>query len=75
MVTAKVNCTQKVESGTDADRQVLLSFQAVTDADGSNKEWAKYTPHLQMNMTVIGAVADHFEAGKPYLLQFVDYTD
>jgi hypothetical protein len=74
MVTAKVTCTQHVESGEGDARQVLLSFQP-DYADDRNKEWAKYTPHLQLNMTVIGDVADQFVAGKHYTLQFVEGTD
>ena len=71
MITAKVKCAQKVETGEGDDRQATLTFQA-DYADDRNKEWAKYTPSLQLGMTVIGSVADRFEAGKAYTLQFVE---
>ncbi|MDQ3577285.1 MAG: hypothetical protein M3443_06720 [Actinomycetota bacterium] len=67
MVTAKVKLTSKQEQGD----QVALTFQPDYD-DDRNAEWAAYTPSLSMSMNVRGAVADRFEQGKTYTLQFVE---
>lgn len=48
--------------------QVQLAF-GVT-ADELNKEWAKYTPSLNIQMTVTPEVADQFEQGSAYRLTF-----
>lgn len=74
MVTAKVTCQQKNETGEGDARQVQVSF--LPDyADGRNKEWSLYTPALSLSMTLKGSVADRFEVGKAYTLQFVESED
>lgn len=74
MVTAKIVCQTKQESGDGENRQVNVSF--VPDYnDDRNKEWARYTPGLSLMMGLKGAVADEFEVGKAYTLQFVDNED
>lgn len=70
MITAKVTCSSKVESGEGDKRQAVLTFGA-DYADGRNKEWSLYTPALSMSMTVKGEVADRFEPSQRYTLQFV----
>jgi hypothetical protein len=71
MVTAKVHCSTKTTQGEGDDRQVVVTF--LPDyADGRNKEWSLYTPALSLSMTLKGAVADRFETGKAYTLQFVE---
>ncbi len=71
MVTAKIQCSGKTASGEGDGRQVVVTF--VPDyADGRNKEWSLYTPALSLSMTLKGAVADRFEQGKAYTLQFVE---
>jgi hypothetical protein len=71
MVTAKIQCQSKNETGEGDDRQVVVTF--LPDyADGRNKEWSLYTPSLSLSMTLKGAVADRFEPGKAYTLQFVE---
>ena len=60
MITAKVLCSQKAETGEGDTRQAALTFGA-DYTDGRNKEWALYTPGLHLSMTVKGAVADRFE--------------
>lgn len=68
-VTAKVLCVGKYISGSGDSRQVKIDF--VPDYnDGRNKEWARYTPSLQLSMTVRGEVADQFELDGAYLLTF-----
>lgn len=68
MITAKVHCQSKTKSGEGDDRQAV-----VTDyADGRNKQWSRYTPALSLQMTLKGDVADRFELGKAYTLQFVE---
>jgi len=69
MVTAKVFCARKNESGEGDERRASLEFGA-DYADGRNKEWASATPTLNLSMTVKGAVADRFREGAAYALQF-----
>lgn len=74
MVTAKIICQTKQESGEGEDRQVTVTF--VPDyADERNKEWARWTPGLSLTMGLKGAVADKFEVSKAYTLQFVADED
>lgn len=69
MITAKVTCHLKQESGEGDARQVVVTF--IPDyADGRNKEWSLYTPALSLQMTVKGSVADQFEPGRAYTLTF-----
>ncbi len=71
MVTAKIKCRSKQESGDGEARQATVTF--VPDyADGRNKGWALYTPALSLTMGLRGAVADWFEVGKAYTLTFVE---
>lgn len=69
-VTAKVKVAGK---GDVVDGQVALSFTA-DYADERNKEWAKYTPALSLQMTVLESVlesvADKFAVGQPFTLTF-----
>jgi len=74
MITAKVHCASKVESGEGDQKQAVLQFTA-DYADGRNKEWSLYAPALSLSMTVKGAAAERFEAGKAYTLQFVESED
>lgn len=70
MITAKI----KLQHKEDAGDQVALRFEA-DYADDRNKEWAKYTPSLNVSMNVLAEVAEKFEVGKPYTLQFVPSED
>ncbi len=76
MVTAKVFCQSKTESGPttraaedEGTRQVQVTF-APDYNDGRHKEWSLYTPALSLSMTLKGDVADRFEPGKAYTLTF-----
>jgi hypothetical protein len=71
MITAKARCERKTVNGEGDNRTASLSF-GPDYADGRNAEWAAATPHLNVQMTVKGAVADLFEQGRPYTLQFVE---
>jgi hypothetical protein len=71
MVTAKIVCTSKTESGEGDNRQVVVGFSPDYQ-DGRNKEWSLYTPALSLSMTLKGDVADRFEPSKAYTLQFVE---
>lgn len=51
------------------DGQTFLAFSADYQ-DERNKEWAKYTPALSIQMHVLDSVAEQFEQGKNYLLTF-----
>lgn len=71
MITAKVVCSGWTATGEGEQRQVAVTF--LPDyADGRNKEWSLYTPALSLSMTLKGDVADRFEPGKAYTLQFVE---
>lgn len=74
IVTAKVVCAANDVSGEGESRNGVVRF-APDYADGRNKEWAIYTPHLVLQMALNGAVADHFKAGKRYTLQIVEDED
>jgi hypothetical protein len=65
-VTAKVAVTGKTEP---VDGQVTLTFNA-DYANPANKEWAKYTPALSLQMSVLESVAEHFTRGQPFTLTF-----
>lgn len=71
MITAKVQCNIKQEFGEGDERQVTVGFMADYN-DGRNAEWARYTPHLDLRMTLRGDVADRFEPGKSYTLTFAE---
>lgn len=66
-VTAKVFLSGKTPLN---DGQTTLVFSA-DYADGRNKEWAKYTPSLSLNMVVLDEVAEKFgEYGARFTLTF-----
>jgi hypothetical protein len=69
--TAKVTVARKEDAGDD---QTQLTFSA-DYADGRNKEWAKYTPYLQVVMVVKNSVAEHFEVGGRFILTFEPEED
>lgn len=69
-ITAKVICYKKDEpTGQGDDRQVTVKFRADYE-DGRNREWARYTPGLDLTMGLRGAVADRFDEGQGYTLTF-----
>lgn len=69
MITAKIICHTKQETGEGDDRQADVLF--VPDYnDGRNKEWARWTPGLSLSMGLRGSVADQFEVGRAYTLTF-----
>lgn len=71
-VTAKVFLSGKTPNGQD---EMYLAFTA-DYADGANKEWAKYTPSLTLNMVVLNEVADQFgEYGSKFTLTFEPSED
>lgn len=69
-VTAKITCTKKEIHTVGDTTQAILGF-APDYAPGRNESWAAATPALSISMTVKGDVADHFETGKAYTLEFV----
>jgi hypothetical protein len=64
--TAKVFLAGKTEL---RDGQTGLVFSADYN-DDANKEWAKYTPSLNLTMTVLNEVADGWEYGDKFTLTF-----
>jgi hypothetical protein len=71
VITAKIVCQSKSQTGDAEDPQFVVSFRPDYD-DDRNKEWSRYTPAMSMSMTLKGAVADRFEVGKAFTLQFVE---
>ncbi len=69
MISAKVWCNSKTESGTGDQRAVNVKFTA-DYRDGRNQEWARWTPSLDLSVTLKGEVADRFAIGKGYTLTF-----
>lgn len=69
MITAKVYCGSKVETGDGVQRQAVVTFFP-DYGDGRNKAWALNTPTLTLNMTLKGDAADLFETGAAYTLRF-----
>lgn len=67
-VTAKAICNSKLITGGGEHRQAVVKFSA--DNSPENKEWSLYTPMLQLEMTLKGAVADRFEPDQAYTLTF-----
>ena len=71
MVTAKIICQSKTETGEGDDRTATVTF-APDYADGRNAEWARWTPGLSLTIGLRGSVADRFEVGKAYTLTFTE---
>ncbi|RKN38440.1 hypothetical protein [Micromonospora endolithica] len=69
MITAKIVCQSKQETGEGDDRQVTVTF-APDYHDGRNKEWARWTPGLSLTMGLKGEVADRFDVGQAFTLTF-----
>ena len=70
-ITAKVRVQGKTAFQDD---QTMLTF-APDYADGHNKEWAKYTPALNLTMTVMNKVAEYFAVGDNFTLVFEPEED
>jgi hypothetical protein len=68
-ITAKIICNLKSEFGEGEHRLATVSF-CPDYAAGRNQEWSASTPHLDLRMTVKGAVADLFKQGQNYTLTF-----
>lgn len=73
-ITAKVYVVRSTETGQGEDREVHVTL-AADYADGRNKEWARYTPVLNLKISLKDAVADKFKVGQRYLLTFEEETD
>jgi len=63
-VTAKVTVSGKTSV---SDGQTVVYFMPDYN-DERNKEWAKYTPAMSFNMTVLDSVAELFVSGQPLLM-------
>lgn len=74
MITAKVLCQHKNETGEGDKRQTVVTFLPDYQ-DDRNKAWSLYTPALSLSMTLKGDVADRFETGKAYTLSFEENVD
>lgn len=65
-ITAKAKVTSKTPN---TEGQMNLNFGA-DYSDDRNKEWAKYTPILNVTMVVLDSVAENFELGQSFTLTF-----
>lgn len=65
-ITAKM---QLATMAHHADGQTALSF-VVDYQDGRNKEWSKYTPAGQIQLTVKSEIAEKFTLGGAYTVTF-----
>lgn len=75
MITAKIECTRKVDHAAGTEHaQSTVSFMP-DYRDGRNAEWAAATPSLSLTMTLRGDVADRFQVGKRYMLMFEPSPD
>lgn len=74
MITAKIVCASKSETGEGDERQTMVTFTP-DYTNERNKEWSLYTPALSLSMTLKGTVADRFQPGGRYTLQFVESDD
>jgi len=70
-ITAKVAVARKDSAGSG---ETDLVFSA-DYADGRNKEWAKYTPSLDLRMRVLDSVAEQFRPGQSFTLSFEPAED
>lgn len=70
---AKLCPIQKTEIGTGDDRQVTVRLQAVGGPE--NQEWSRWTPSATFDIALKGALADQFEIGKNYYVDFTEVTD
>ena len=75
-MTAKVLLSSKKEqlrrnvtSGEEEVDTVSMTFSA-NYRDSRNKEWSKYTPTLNIAMTVLPEVANRFNVGDAFTLTF-----
>jgi len=68
-ITAKVRCNLKQDYGTGDHATTSLGFMP-DHQDPANAEWAYYTPHLDLRMTVRGEIGRHFKPGAAYTLTF-----
>ena len=68
--TAKVFVSGVADAG---EGQKTLTFNA-DYADGRNKTWAKYTPSLNYQMTVLDEVAEGVEFGQRATVTF-DFSE
>lgn len=73
-ITAKVTVARKQATAASGDGETDLVFSA-DYADGRNKEWAKYTPSLELRMRVKDSVAEQFEPGQAFTLTFEPVED
>jgi hypothetical protein len=65
---AKLQVHTKVETGAGEHRQVQVQFSAVGGPE--NEEWSRYTPACQLNISLKGDLADRYEIGKSYFVDF-----
>jgi hypothetical protein len=70
-ITAKVRLQARQEFQDD---QQMLTF-APDYSDGRNQEWAKYTPALNLTMTVKAEVGNKLNVGDNFTLVFEPEED
>jgi hypothetical protein len=72
MVRAKFTVVSKTEN---ADGGFYVKLQPVVSGSDENKEFYKWTPGGELNLSTINkAAADAFKPGKSYYLDFTEAT-
>lgn len=67
---SKITAVGKVNKVPLTDgEQTALYFTPAYD-NPANKEWAKWTPAMHLQMNVLNEVAEKFESGVEYLITF-----
>jgi hypothetical protein len=68
-VRAKFKCERAEKQPLDNGHQVSVRFDAVINDSPENKEWSKWTPSGQLQMTISNEnLVDHFIQGQEYFL-------
>lgn len=70
---AKLRPLQKIETGSGDDRQVQVRLTAAGGPE--NQEWSRWTPSATFDISLKGDLADRFEIGKDYYVDFTEVTD
>jgi hypothetical protein len=76
-VRAKFQVTgkQKYEPHDPEDPRTQILMEAVTQGSEENKIFGKWTPCGYLNLYLSDSVAEYFEPGKEYYLDFIRHED
>ena len=66
----KTTAVATLSTKKDAGNEQMTLFFCADYNDERNKEWARWTPVLNVHMNVLDSVAEQFTQGGRYLLTF-----